>query len=181
MWKTERKKKRRSWLSRRRVHRQAKDRLFRFLFEKDREALLQLYNSLNGTDYQDVSKLQVVTIESAVYIVMKNDLAFVLAGSLNLYEHQSTDNPNMPLRFLIYLAQEYQKLVEQAQESLYGRKRIMLPAPQCVVYRRNAKTFLRKSAKHSFVMGKRKCRKKKFCGFRILLRAAGMACRLMRN
>jgi len=134
MWKTERKKKRRSWLSRRRVHRQAKDRLFRFLFEKDREALLQLYNSLNGTDYQDVSKLQVVTIESAVYIVMKNDLAFVLAGSLNLYEHQSTDNPNMPLRFLIYLAQEYQKLVEQAQESLYGRKRIMLPAPQCVVF-----------------------------------------------
>ncbi|MBD5532347.1 MAG: hypothetical protein HDQ98_09120 [Lachnospiraceae bacterium] len=69
----------------------------------------------NGTAYQDASRLQVVTIESAVYIVMKNDLAFVLAGTLNLYEHQSTYNPNMPLRFLIYLAQEYQKLVEQAQ------------------------------------------------------------------
>lgn len=121
-------------IGRRRVHRQVKDRLFRFLFEKDREALLQLYNTLNGTAYQDASQLQVVTIESAVYIVMKNDLAFVLAGTLNLYEHQSTYNPNMPLRFLIYLAQEYQTLVEQAQESLYGTKRIMLPTPQCVVF-----------------------------------------------
>lgn len=91
-------------------------------------------------------------------MVMKNDLAFVLAGMLDLYEHQSTDNPNMPLRFLIYLAQEYQNPVEQAKGSLYGTKRIMLPAPQCVVFRRNAKAFLRKSEKHSFVTEKRKYR-----------------------
>lgn len=70
---------------RRRVHRQVKDRLFRFLFEKDREALLQLYNTLNGTAYSDASQLQVVTIESAVYMVMKNDLAFVLAEFLRKY------------------------------------------------------------------------------------------------
>ena len=94
--------------------RQTKDRLFRFLFEKDREALLQLYNALNGTDYRDASRLQIVTIENAVYIVMKNDLAFVITGTLNLYEHQSTYNPNMPVRFLIYLAEEYQMIVEQA-------------------------------------------------------------------
>ena len=80
---------------RHKVHRQTKDRLFRFLFEKDREALLQLYNALNGTDYKDASRLQIVTIENAVYIVMKNDLAFVITGTLNLYEHQSTYNPNM--------------------------------------------------------------------------------------
>ena len=101
------------WRGRHKVHRQTKDRLFRFLFEKDREALLQLYNALNGTDYKDASKLQVVTIESAVYIVMKNDLAFVITGTLNLYEHQSTYNPNMPVRFLIYLAEECQLIVEQ--------------------------------------------------------------------
>ena len=52
-----------------------KDRLFRFLFTQDREALLQLYNALNGTDYQDASQLQVVIIENAVYVMMKNDLA----------------------------------------------------------------------------------------------------------
>lgn len=119
---------------RRIVQRNVKDRLFRFLFDKDREALLQLYNALNGTDYQDASQLQVVTIESAVYVVMKNDLAFILAGTLSLYEHQSTYNANMPVRFLIYLAEEYQKLVEQAEISLYGTRRILLPTPQCVVF-----------------------------------------------
>ncbi len=117
-----------------RVQRHVKDRLFRFLFEKDNEALLQLYNALNGTDYQDVSELQVVTIENAVYVVMKNDLAFVITGTLNLYEHQSTYNPNMPVRFLIYIAEEYQKLVEQAEESIYGAKQISLPTPQCIVF-----------------------------------------------
>lgn len=61
---------------RKQVQRNVKDRLFRYLFEKDREALLELYNALNGTDYKDSSELEIVTIESAVYVVMKNDLAF---------------------------------------------------------------------------------------------------------
>ena len=60
------------WIGRRKVYLTVKDRLFRFLFEKDREALLQLYNALNGTDYQDTSKFEVVTIENAMsfFIVM---------------------------------------------------------------------------------------------------------------
>ncbi len=116
------------------VRRNVKDRLFRFLFGKDREALLELYNALNGTDYKDATQLEVVTIESAVYVVMKNDLAFVLAGTLNMFEHQSTYSPNLPVRFLIYLAQEYQMVIERAQKSLYGAGRISLPTPQCVVF-----------------------------------------------
>ncbi len=111
-----------------------KDKVFRFIFEKDKEALLQLYNALNGSTYSDTSKLQVVTLESAVYIAMKNDLAFVLAGTLNLYEHQSTLNPNIPVRFLFYLGQEYQRIVEEAEQSLYGTKQIALPTPKCVVF-----------------------------------------------
>jgi len=114
------------------IQRNVKDRLFRFLFGQDREALLALYNALNGTEYQDASQLEIVTIESAVYIVMKNDLAFILAGTLNLYEHQSTWNPNMPVRFLIYLAQEYQMILEKAEKSLYGTSKILLPVPKCV-------------------------------------------------
>lgn len=116
------------------VRRNVKDRLFRFLFANDAEALLQLYNALNGTDYSDASKLKIVTIESAVYVVMKNDLAFVLSGTLNMYEHQSTYSPNLPIRFLIYLAQEYQTIIEQAGESIYGIRQVTLPAPQCVVF-----------------------------------------------
>ncbi len=133
MQKTKHRKKSRLWRNRK-VNRKFKDRLFRFLFEKDKDALLQLYNALNGTDYTDASRLEVVTIENAVYIVMKNDLAFVVAGTISLYEHQSTWSPNMPVRFLIYLAEEYQKLMEQAEKSLYGTTQISLPTPQCIVF-----------------------------------------------
>lgn len=117
-----------------RVQEQVKDRLFRFLFEKNREALLELYNALNGTDYGDASKLQVVTIENAIYTVMKNDLAFILAGTVNLYEHQSTYNPNMPVRLLIYLAQEYQMIIKESPVSVYSTRRITLPTPSCIVF-----------------------------------------------
>ena len=122
------------WIGRKKVHREIKDRLFRFLFENDRESLLQLYNALNGTDYKDASRLQVMTMENAVYVTMKNDIAFVIAGTLNMYEHQSTINPNMPVRFLIYLAKEYEKLVKEAESSIYGTKQLFLPTPQCVAF-----------------------------------------------
>lgn len=120
--------------NRKQVQRNVKDRLFRYLFEKDREALLDLYNALNGTAYQEPSQLEIVTIESAVYVVMKNDLAYILSGTLSMYEHQSTYSPNLPVRFLIYLAQEYQMVIEKAERSLYGTGQISLPTPQCVVF-----------------------------------------------
>ena len=117
-----------------RPKRQTKDILFRLVFGNDRQALLQLYNALHGTAYTNPHELQIVTLDNAIYISRKNDLAFLLAGSINMYEHQSTLNPNMPVRFLIYLAQEYQLLVESTDKSLYGSEMIPLPTPQCVVF-----------------------------------------------
>ena len=117
-----------------RPKRQTKDILFRLVFGNDRQALLQLYNALHGTAYTDPHELQIVTLDNAIYISRKNDLAFLLAGSINMYEHQSTLNPNMPVRFLIYLAQEYQLLLESTDKSLYGSELIPLPTPQCVVF-----------------------------------------------
>ena len=101
-----------------RPKRQSKDILFRLVFGNDRQALLQLYNVLHGTAYTDPHELQIVTLDNAIYISRKNDLAFLLAGSINMYEHQSTLNPNMPVRFLIYLAQEYQLLVESTDNGI---------------------------------------------------------------
>ncbi|MDD5853077.1 MAG: hypothetical protein PUD03_03125 [Lachnospiraceae bacterium] len=117
-----------------RPKRQTKDIVFRLVFGNDRQALLQLYNVLHGTAYADPHELQIVTLDNAIYISRKNDLAFLLAGSINMYEHQSTLNPNMPVRFLIYLAQEYQLLVESTDKSLYGSELIPLPTPQCIVF-----------------------------------------------
>ena len=95
------------------VSRNVKDGVFRTLFKEDREALLQLYNALNGTDYADASALEIVTIENAVYIVMKNDLAFVLTDTLNLYEHQSS----------VHLRQEADQTADAAVRGLLQRRR----------------------------------------------------------
>lgn len=120
----------------RRVHinRKYKDRLFCALFGQDRETLLQLYNALNNTCYTDSSQLTIVTLDNIIYMKMVNDLAFVIAGVLNLYEHQSTYNPNMPLRFLLYLAEEYDRIVHRQNTDIYGEKLVMLPTPQCIVF-----------------------------------------------
>lgn len=66
-----------------------KDRLFRMIFN-DKEKLLELYNAMNGSDYKDASELQVVTLENAIYLSMKNDVAYVLHDELFLFEQQST-------------------------------------------------------------------------------------------
>ncbi len=113
------------------ANRQYKDTIFRMLFQ-DKESLLSLYNAVNGTRYEDPKALEIVTLENAVYINMKNDQAFILDWHLSLYEHQSTINPNMPLRFLNYVAAEYRKLIKDF--SLYSRKRIMLPNPNFIVF-----------------------------------------------
>ena len=87
---------------------------------------------LNGTAHTDEEEMEIVTLENAIYINVKNDLAFVLDSNLNLYEHQSTYNPNMPLRDLIYVAKEFQKFVDN--HSLYSEKPVVLPYPKFVVF-----------------------------------------------
>lgn len=123
-----------TYVRRRRINRKYKDRLFCALFGEDKEALLQLYNALHGSAYTDSSQLTVVTLNNIIYMKMVNDLAFVVAGVLNLYEHQSTYNPNMPLRFLLYIAEEFDSIVHQQDADIYGSKLVMLPTPQCVVF-----------------------------------------------
>lgn len=78
------------------ARRDYKDSVFRMLF-RDRTNLLSLYNAVNQTSYTDPEELAVITLENAVYMNMKNDVAFLMDFRLNLYEHQSTWNPNMPL------------------------------------------------------------------------------------
>ena len=103
-----------------------KDTVFRMLFS-DKKNLLSLYNAINRTEYDDPEKLQTVTLENAIYMGMKNDLAFIIDMNLFLYEHQSTYNPNIPLRDLFYISAEYQKLVDR--KSLYSSSLQKIPAP----------------------------------------------------
>ena len=113
------------------THRNYKDTVFRMLFS-DRKNLLSLYNAVSGAHYDDPEKLEIVTLENAIYMGMKNDLAFIIDTDLFLYEHQSTYNPNMPLRDLFYISSEYQKLVDK--KSLYSSVLQKIPAPQFIVF-----------------------------------------------
>ena len=125
--------KRGAWWRRIRMNHKYKDRLFRYLF-RDKKDLLALYNALNNSNYTNVDDLEIVTLEDVIFLKMKNDLSFIISWKLNLYEHQSTYNPNMPLRGLIYLAQEYEGLTAVRGDDLYGEKRIALPTPEYVVF-----------------------------------------------
>ena len=111
--------------------RKYKDTIFRWLFS-DRENLLSLSNAVTGKNYTDAKALDVVTLESAVYLGMKNDVAFLVDTRLYLCEHQSTYNPNIPLRNLFYIASEYQVLVKD--RSLYSSVLVKLPAPKFLVF-----------------------------------------------
>lgn len=59
------------------MQRNYKDTVFRMLFN-NKEALLSLYNAINGTHYDKTDDLEIITLENAVYMAMKNDIAFIL-------------------------------------------------------------------------------------------------------
>lgn len=129
------------------ARRDYKDTLFRMIFN-DKAHLLALYNAVNQTAYTDPEQLKIVTLENAIYMNMKNDLAFLLGFELNLYEHQSTWNPNMPLRSLFYAAREYETLVQES--SLYSSRPLKIPTPRFIVFyngteNKNEKTILKLS------------------------------------
>ena len=113
------------------VTRNYKDTVFRMLFS-DRKNLLSLYNAVNQKAYQNPDDLEIVTLENAIYMGMKNDLAFIIDTNLYLYEHQSTYNPNIPLRNLFYICNEYQKLVDR--KSLYSSRLVKIPAPNFIEF-----------------------------------------------
>ena len=86
------------------VNEEHKDRVFKYLFGNpaNREWTLALYNAVNGSNYENPEDIQFNTIDDAVYLGMRNDVSFIIVDELHLWEHQSTYNPNMPMRFLIY-------------------------------------------------------------------------------
>ena len=113
------------------VYRSYKDRLFRMVFREKKE-LLGLYNAVNGTSYTDPEALTVVTLENAIYMNMKNDLAVVMDFYMDLYEHQSTYNPNIPLRNLHYVAKELRSW--SGGRTIYGRQLVRIPTPRFFVF-----------------------------------------------
>ncbi len=114
------------------VNSKHKDRLFKKIFES-KENLLSLYNAVNGTNHDNPDDIKINTLEDFIYIGFKNDVSFLIANVMNLYEHQSTINPNMPLRGFLYFAKLYSKLFKYHAD-LYSSRQIPLPMPQFIIF-----------------------------------------------
>ena len=108
-----------------------KARIFEMLYS-DKKELLDLYNAVNGTAYDNPEELEINTLENAIYMAMHNDVSFVIDTMLSLYEHQSTYSPNLPLRYLFYISDLYSKITKDA--NLYGEKIIKIPTPKFIIF-----------------------------------------------
>ncbi|MBR6086148.1 MAG: hypothetical protein IKP61_11140, partial [Spirochaetales bacterium] len=115
------------------VNREHKDRVFRLIFGgNDKSWTLSLYNAVNGSDYTNPDDITITTIEDALYLNMKNDVSFLIADTMNMYEHQSTYNPNMPLRMFLYAGMVYSAFAEDL--NTYSDRLQRIPAPRLIVF-----------------------------------------------
>ncbi|MDR1257095.1 MAG: Rpn family recombination-promoting nuclease/putative transposase [Spirochaetaceae bacterium] len=113
------------------ANRKYKDSVFTLLFN-DKKRLLELYNAVNGTSFTNEDDIEINTLQNALFMGMINDISFTIAGTLVvLVEHQSTINPNMPLRLLMYMARIYEKIIDNKR--LYSSKKTIVPRPEFIV------------------------------------------------
>ena len=113
------------------VNRNYKDTIFRMVF-KEKKELLALYNAVADRNYGNPNLLEIKTLENAIYMGIKNDVSFMIDSRLYLYEHQSTVCPNIPLRNLLYVADQLQEMTESVD--LCTSKRILIPTPEFVTF-----------------------------------------------
>lgn len=114
-------------------NRKYKDTLFRMVF-KEKTDLLDLYNAINGTAYDNPEDLEINTLENVLYISMKNDVSFMIDGMMNLYEHQSTKNANMPLRGLLYFARLLEEYILDNDLDIFSSKIQKIPTPKYIIF-----------------------------------------------
>ncbi len=113
------------------VNNKYKDSVFTLLF-KDKYKLIELYNAIEETNYTNNTDIEINTLEDVLFMNRVNDISFIIDGKfVVLIEHQSTINKNMPLRFLMYMARVYEKMVDN--KAIYKQSLIKIPTPEFIV------------------------------------------------
>ena len=109
-----------------------KDTLFGSLFYSCDEAVENakaLYKALTGKEVQKVEKCR---LEDVLFRQFLNDVAYIMDDVFICFiEHQSSINPNMALRLLIYLARTYERFF--TGDDLYRSTLIKVPTPEFYV------------------------------------------------
>ena len=112
-----------------------RDSLFGVIFGKNKEWALSLYNALNRSKYADTSSITLRAVSDAVCIGMKNDVSFLVSTTVSLYDDKSY-NPNIPMRFFLYLGELYSKYIEY-DYNLESSSLQMFPSPRCICFYRD--------------------------------------------
>jgi hypothetical protein len=105
--------------------------VFSFLFS-DPDVLRELYCALEGIALPAGVPVTINTLNDVLFMNRVNDISFEIGGKLViLIEHQSTINPNMALRLLIYITHIYERIVQG--RNIYSSKKITIPQPEFFV------------------------------------------------
>ena len=111
-----------------------KDSVFTLLFSEIGN-IRKLYQSLHddADSYLD-EDFKIVTLENAIINGQYNDLGFTVKDRLIiLVEAQSTFNPNMGIRLLMYIAKSYHDYIVENKLNIFSEKLIKLPMPEFIV------------------------------------------------
>ena len=134
---------------------QYKDAVFRKYF-MDKTRGLSLYKAVTGDEDLSENDIELETLDCTYDNGKKNDVAFLCKNQLIIMiEHQSTINENMPVRFLLYLAEYYNKMTKS--DDRYRKKRIALPEPQCYIFyngKENTEAVRKMNLAYAFPKGK---------------------------
>jgi len=113
------------------VNRKYKSSVFSLIFS-DPDILRELYCALEGVTLDPNVPVVINTLEDALYMDNINDISFEIGGRLVvLVEHQSTINPNMALRLLMYIGRVYEKIIDD--EKIYSTTKLLIPQPEFFV------------------------------------------------
>jgi hypothetical protein len=108
-----------------------KDSVFSFLFSHP-DRLRELYEAITGVPLPSEMAVTINTLEGVLYRSFRNDISFEVGGKLVvLIEHQSSINPNMAIRLLMYMGRVYEKLT--TGRNIYGSKKLKIPRPEFIV------------------------------------------------
>jgi len=108
-----------------------KSSVFSFIFSNP-DILRELYCALENVTLPKDTPVVINTLNEVMFMDRINDISFEIAGKLVvLIEHQSTVNPNMALRLLIYAARIYEKITDA--KKIYSEIKMKIPRPEFFV------------------------------------------------
>jgi predicted transposase/invertase (TIGR01784 family) len=116
-----------------------KSSIFSFIFSNP-DTLRELYCALEGITLSNDVPVVINTLEDVLFMDMNNDISFEIGGKLVvLIEHQSTINPNMALRLLMYIGRVYEKIT--SDKKIYSSTKVPIPQPEFFVLYNGVKPF----------------------------------------